>query len=524
MRQRDNLIIAFMCILVNIGADAFGGARLHTALTWPPYSGRDGFAELAGAADGLFTGRTFTGCPVGTGLPVLTAARRHTLRPLDAIGGIAEADGAVDADTAIDTAIDTAKVVNILHTALLAAIAATLAATAALAHDWLRNKKKADGKAEAPKAVPSDENVSASEAAPAFDRTPAIEDSVPLFEDVPIDEDAPVSEHQPAVENTPALEDYVPLFENVPPDEAAPVSKAQLAFDEDPPALAEDVYMAENALPDEAAQASEDALAFEGTPALEDDVPMFEDAPPDEAAPVSEDAPVSEAATPCEDTPVSVETSAVEDTPQDILTVKDILALDDTSLTDNEMSPFDGTSVFEDALAFIDADVSPFNDAYAPSPANKSFPAVLQEELDKAEQTGGDVVLLSMEWARPDLTYQQLMNYAAFEWKEGCRFFEKPDCNGVYIIVPDSSLDELLTAAKSFHRKVRAELGTQDARLLIGITARSGRTLDSGILIGEAERALVKARELGLPIMAFKADPNRYKEFKLGHATENMRG
>jgi hypothetical protein len=144
--------------------------------------------------------------------------------------------------------------------------------------------------------------------------------------------------------------------------------------------------------------------------------------------------------------------------------------------------------------------------------------------LDKAEQTGGDVVLLSMEWARPDLTYQQLMNYAAFEWKEGCRFFEKPDCNGVYIIVPDSSLDELLTAAKSFHRKVRAELGAQDARMLIGISARLMRDVDSHNLLNEAEQAIAKARELGLPIMAFKADPNRFKEFKLGHATENMTG
>jgi hypothetical protein len=143
------------------------------------------------------------------------------------------------------------------------------------------------------------------------------------------------------------------------------------------------------------------------------------------------------------------------------------------------------------------------------------FPDILQGELRRAENAGKDITLLDIEWSVGALSLEALVKQASGFFKQGSRFFEKENGEGIYIIVPDSSLDEIFTEAKEFHKRARAEKHAEfNAELLIGLSTRANRSVDAMNLLNEAERALAKARaDIALPIVAFKADPQKYKEF-----------
>jgi hypothetical protein len=142
------------------------------------------------------------------------------------------------------------------------------------------------------------------------------------------------------------------------------------------------------------------------------------------------------------------------------------------------------------------------------------FPATLQQELDKAEKTGGDLTVLSVEGTNEDFPPEALIKQAAGFFKTGSRFFEKNDRTGVYIIVPNAGLDEIFAAAKDFYRRTDSEATVYGAELLIGMSARSTRNVDGANLLNEAESALSKARsDRTLPIVGFRVDPKKYKDF-----------
>jgi hypothetical protein len=135
------------------------------------------------------------------------------------------------------------------------------------------------------------------------------------------------------------------------------------------------------------------------------------------------------------------------------------------------------------------------------------FRSVLQHELTKAETDGSDIAVLSVEGTDDGFSPGALTEQASEFFKSGSRFFEKKDGSGIYIIVPCINLDEIFAAAKKFHR--RSATG-----LLTGISVRSDRIVDAENFLNEAEHALDKAREdSSLPIVAFKVDTEKYKEF-----------
>jgi hypothetical protein len=143
------------------------------------------------------------------------------------------------------------------------------------------------------------------------------------------------------------------------------------------------------------------------------------------------------------------------------------------------------------------------------------FPGILQVELRQAEKAGKDLTLLDIEWSLGGLSLEMLIKQASAFFRQGSRFFEKENGDGIYIIVPDSGLDEIFAQAKEFHKRARAEKHAEfNAELLIGLSARSDRSVDAMNLLNEAERALAKARaDIALPIVAFKVDPQKYREF-----------
>jgi hypothetical protein len=147
---------------------------------------------------------------------------------------------------------------------------------------------------------------------------------------------------------------------------------------------------------------------------------------------------------------------------------------------------------------------------------NTEFHEILQQELTKAEKADEDLVVMSVEGTNVNFPSEALIKKAADFFKTGSRFFEKDDGTGVYIIVPDASLNEIFVAAKDFYRQAVLEARSRNsgAELLIGMSARSTRTVTGINFLNEAERALYKARsDKTLPIVGFKADPQKYKDF-----------
>jgi hypothetical protein len=148
------------------------------------------------------------------------------------------------------------------------------------------------------------------------------------------------------------------------------------------------------------------------------------------------------------------------------------------------------------------------------------FSDILQHELGRAEAGGKDLVLLNIEWTVPGLSCQPLIRQAASFFAQGSRFFEKDSLAGLYIIVPDCDLDEAFARAKEFHKYAREKKPPEVyAELLVGMTARSLRSVGATNFLNEAEHALDKARsDNALPIVAFKVDPKKYNEFTRRHA------
>ncbi|MDR2803199.1 MAG: hypothetical protein LBB22_02785 [Treponema sp.] len=200
----------------------------------------------------------------------------------------------------------------------------------------------------------------------------------------------------------------------------------------------------------------------------------------------------------------------------------------ETAESPPEIEPVDETPVYEEP----DAETPSMNngllaaasamyeiDNFDKMDDGTEFIDILQQELKKSETADNDITLLSIEWTAPGLETEPLIQQAAAFFKYGSRVFEKAGQDGIYIIAPDSGLDEVFAAAKEFHRQAR-ETRPPDiyAELLIGLSARAERNVNAINFLNEVECALDKAHsDSSLPIVAFKADPKKYKEFTSRH-------
>ncbi|MDR0447467.1 MAG: hypothetical protein LBH07_02240, partial [Treponema sp.] len=88
---------------------------------------------------------------------------------------------------------------------------------------------------------------------------------------------------------------------------------------------------------------------------------------------------------------------------------------------------------------------------------------------------------------------------------------------GITVIVPAVNLEQGITKAEVFHARLLIACPDSFHKkddFLIGLSSRSGRLLDADRLLMEADRALKKAKsEPGSPIIAFKSDPEKYRDF-----------
>jgi hypothetical protein len=146
----------------------------------------------------------------------------------------------------------------------------------------------------------------------------------------------------------------------------------------------------------------------------------------------------------------------------------------------------------------------------------------LIQKLHKELAAGdADFVLLCTEWAGnfssdAPVTAKQIAEAAAAFFKiERISAFKKGD-DGVFILLPGMNFKNGLKAARAFHGRIVDNTAFKPAihDFYAGLTSRAGRQVDPDRLILEAEKAVEKAKEdPGQPIVAFKADPVKYKNY-----------
>jgi hypothetical protein len=92
--------------------------------------------------------------------------------------------------------------------------------------------------------------------------------------------------------------------------------------------------------------------------------------------------------------------------------------------------------------------------------------------------------------------------------------FEKGE-RGISIIYPNIDLDLGFAKAEEFHSRIMSKHSlASKTDLCIGLSSRSGRLVDAERMVFEASEALARALEDPVShIVAFKSDPEKYREF-----------
>jgi hypothetical protein len=82
--------------------------------------------------------------------------------------------------------------------------------------------------------------------------------------------------------------------------------------------------------------------------------------------------------------------------------------------------------------------------------------------------------------------------------------------SGFAVVLPGKNIEQALQAARDFHKEL-------PGGALIGLSSRSGRHIDSTVIIQEAGAALERAgSSADSPVIGFKADPDRYRNYVSG--------
>jgi len=177
----------------------------------------------------------------------------------------------------------------------------------------------------------------------------------------------------------------------------------------------------------------------------------------------------------------------------------------------------------------VSYNISPIPDAINPNKNPNINPAIepifdshtlekLNTELHHSAKVNMDLCLFSMEI--PDFVSE--LEYADF-YSEASDFFNNRDMvykngkNGVHIIVPGMEMEKAMERAEDFQNIIIARIPFSffdRSALLIGLSTRQGRSIDAQRLMLEADTALQKVKEdPAYPIVAFKSDPDKYREF-----------
>ena len=147
----------------------------------------------------------------------------------------------------------------------------------------------------------------------------------------------------------------------------------------------------------------------------------------------------------------------------------------------------------------------------------------LASELHRCASSQSDLVILAMDWKDSGIIGDK--EHSRFA-DETVAFFKKLDLvfhkgeHGISVIMPDTNLEQGISLAEEFRRHINVKLPELSrGNLCIGLGSRSGRLIDAERLMLEAFSALEKAlADPSSSVIAFKSDPEKYREFIKSHS------
>lgn len=162
---------------------------------------------------------------------------------------------------------------------------------------------------------------------------------------------------------------------------------------------------------------------------------------------------------------------------------------------------------------------SPFNPRSGLSWAS-FLPGRLDFELERCASFNQDLTLILISCpeilVQPEQAFPIVGEAVTGYWQFKDLDFEFMD-EGVAIISPNASLEATIRELAEFLRKLERRL--PDYHFYCGLSSRNGRLIDSETLLAEATKALEKSKTSHDPIIGFRSDPDRYRQFLSSGAT-----
>jgi hypothetical protein len=143
----------------------------------------------------------------------------------------------------------------------------------------------------------------------------------------------------------------------------------------------------------------------------------------------------------------------------------------------------------------------------------------LEAELHRCASSEQDLSFIVMEYTagEPDSAlYKAFADEAVSFFNLRDLIFEKGG-QGLAVIVPGLDVDQSFAKSEEFHSRISKKFPQHFANredLCIGLSSRAGRLIEAQRIMFEAAQALNKAMgDKSSPIVAFKSDPEKYREF-----------
>ena len=141
----------------------------------------------------------------------------------------------------------------------------------------------------------------------------------------------------------------------------------------------------------------------------------------------------------------------------------------------------------------------------------------LSAELKRAASFDQDLVLLLCTVRGASKEGKQFAAIA----ETACEFFNFRDLSfeygssGIGVIIPNIDLDQGIDRAEIFMEKAKLILShtRRNIKIVSGLSARNGRLISGDRIIREAEGALKKAWDEPNGIVAFRVDPQKYRQY-----------
>ncbi|MDR0558492.1 MAG: GGDEF domain-containing protein [Treponema sp.] len=137
----------------------------------------------------------------------------------------------------------------------------------------------------------------------------------------------------------------------------------------------------------------------------------------------------------------------------------------------------------------------------------------LEDELYRSEAFSQDLALLAIKVDAPDETILPDLAAQAIDFFVLRDLIFEKDGSGIAVIAQDTDIDAAFNKAAEFRAALLDKRPGQTINLFVGVSSRCGRDkIEPERLMREADAALEKASET-TPIVAFRVDPEKYKEF-----------